>query len=311
MKNNFRGRDFLTLMDYSKEEIEYFLETAATLKRKQRMREPHDILRGRTYCAVFQKKSTRTRTSFQCGAAQLGIQTFYMATETMQLSRGEPIKDTARVIDRYADGLFIRTFEQKIVEEYAQYMINPVINGLTNLTHPVQLLADLLTIREKKGRLNNLKVCHEGDVYNVCHSWMIAATMFGMDLYIAAPKDYNPDQRIMERAKENAEKTDADLVFTHDINEAVEKADVIYANTWHSMGSEKETEKRRRDFGPFQITTEKMKMAKKDAIFMHPLPCYRGEEITDEVIESKQSVVFDEAENRMHTIKAVLSLVTY
>ncbi len=228
----------------------------------------------------------------------------------MQLSRGEPIKDTARVLDRYLDALVIRTFGQEIVEEYARYMKKPVINALTDLTHPCQGLADLMTIIEKKGRdLKKLKIAYVGDIWNVCHTLMIIASIFGLKLYIARPKGYDPNPRIVKFTEEKSAETGAEIVFTEDIKEAFRDADVIYANTWHSMGGpEMEKEKRLRDWRGYQVNSENVKVAKKDFIFMHCLPGYRGEEMTDEIIEGPHSVVFDQAENRMHTEKAVLAL---
>lgn len=308
MKSQMVGRDFLTLMDFSREEIEYFLETAAELKRAHSMRVPHEYLRGRTVACLFEKHSTRTRTSFQAGIAHLGAQSFYMRSDELQLARGEPIKDTARVIDRYCDALVIRTYGQEVVEEFAQYMDNPVINALTDLTHPCQGLADLLTIREKKDTFKGLKLVYAGDIFNVCHTLMVVGPMMGMDVYITRPERYEPNKCILKFAKEKAEETGSKLVVTSDLEEAVTDADIVYANTWHSMGA-KDIEKRLKDFAPFQINEAVLAKAKEDVIFMHCLPGYRGEEMTDEVIEGPHSVVWDQAENRMHTEKAVLSLV--
>lgn len=313
MRNKFRGRDFLTLMDFTKEEVNFILETVSNLKVKWAQREPHEYLRGKCYAMIFEKKSTRTRISFQAGAAQLGAQTFYMRPEEMQLSRGEPIKDTARIIDRYCDGLFIRTFGQEIVEEFARYMKNPVINALTALTHPCQGLADLLTIKEKKGCFKGLKLAYTGDVYNVCHTLLIGCSMMGIDIYVARPEGYDVDRKVLEVAQKNIELSGSKIVFNSDIRKAVEDADIVYANVWTSMGSheDEEREQRIKDFKPYQISIELIKRSKKDVIFMHCLPAHRGEEITDEVIESKYSVVWDQGENRMHTEKAVLVLTSY
>lgn len=309
-KMEFKGRDFLTLMDYTREEIIFILNTAADFKNKLAKREPHEQLRGRTLAMLFEKPSTRTRTSFQAAIAHLGAQSFYMTPKQTQLSRGEPIKDTARVIDRYCDGLVIRTFEQEKVEEYAKYMESPVVNALTDLTHPCQGLADLLTIKEKKGSLEGKKITYAGDVWNVCHSLIIASSIMGMNIHVARPKGYNPNEKVMKFAEEKAEKSGAEIIVTTDLHSAIRNADVVYANTWHSMGGpEKEKEKRIRDFSPYQINVNVLSEAKKDAIFMHCLPGYRGEEMTDEVIEGPQSAVWDQAENRMHTEKAVLALV--
>lgn len=305
-----RGKDFLKLMDFTRPEIEHILETSEDLKRKWNRREPHELLRGRTVAIIFEKASTRTRTSFQAAIAHLGAQSFYMRPDEMQLSRGEPVKDTARVIDRYCDALVMRTFGQDRIEEFAKYMQKPVINALTDLTHPCQGLADLLTMKEKKGRLDGLKVAYAGDVWNVCHSLIVASGLFGIRLHIARPKEYEPDARVLQFAKDRAAESGGEIVLTSDLREAIQDADVVYANTWHSMGGpEREKDKRIKDFAPFQINSDVVKLAKKDFVFMHCLPGYRGEEMTDDVIEGPRSVVWDQAENRMHTEKAVLALV--
>jgi len=306
----FGGRDFLTLTDYTREEITRILDVAADLKDKWKRREPHEYLRGMTVAMLFEKPSTRTRTSFQVAAAHLGGQSFYMRPDEMQLTRGEPIKDTARVIDRYCDALVIRTFEQEKVEEYAEYMTRPVINALTDLTHPCQGLADLLTIREKNGMLEGLKLTYVGDIWNVCHTLMVASSIFGLTLYVAKPKGYEPHPRIAAFVKETSTTTGANVVLTSDLAEATRGADVVYANTFHSMGGPERTrEQRVRDFAPYQINSASVASAKPDFIFMHCLPSYRGEEMMEEIIEGPHSVVWDQAENRMHTEKAVLSLV--
>jgi len=305
----FRGRDFLTLMDFSRHEIETILDNARELKQKLQRRDPHDYLRGRSIAVLFEKPSTRTRTSFQAAIAHLGAQSFYMRPDEMQLARGEPIKDTARVIDRYCDALVMRTFGQDRIEEFARYMRNPVINALTDLTHPCQGLADLLTILEHKGQLETVKVCYVGDIWNVCHSLIVAASIFGFKLHVARPKGYEPNERIMNFATDRAQHTGAEIVITDDIQRAVKDADVLYANTWHSMGvAEKEKERRLRDFAPYHFDLNVAEGANPDYIFMHCLPGYRGEEMSDEIIEGPHSVVWDQAENRMHTEKAVLAL---
>jgi len=269
MKDRFRGKDFLTLMDFSTVEVNYMLDVAHELKRKRMMKEPHDYLRGRTIAMVFEKHSTRTRFSFQAAIAHLGMQSFYSTPQTMQLSRGEPVKDTGRILDRYCDALVIRTYEQEKVEEYADYMTNPVINALTDLTHPCQGLADMLTIREHKGKVAGNKLAYVGDPWNVCQTLMVCSSLLGMDCYVAVPKGWAPAKVILDFAEDNAKKRGTEMVVTDDLDEAL----------------------------------------KGDAIFMHCLPGYRGEEMTDSVIEGSQSAVFDEGENRMHTEKAVLALV--
>jgi len=309
-KAQFIGRDFLKLADFSPDKVLHMLDVSADLKTRLKRREAHQFFPGYTAAALFEKKSTRTRTSFQAACAHLGIMSFYMRPEEMQLGRGEPIKDTARVIDRYCDVLFIRTFGQEIVDEFAHYMEHPVINALTDQYHPCQGLADLLTIREHKGTFKGLKVAYAGDVWNVCQSLMTACAMTGMDYYLAHPEGYDPYPEALENAQRFAADSGSRIVLTHSLDEAVEGADVVVANTWHSMGGpEKTKEQRIMDFQPFQITPGVMTRAKSEAIFMHCLPAYRGEEMTDEVIEGTQSVVFDEAENRLHTEKAVLYLL--
>ena len=307
MKDRFQGKDYLTLMDWKPEEIKYILDVSADFKRQRMMKQPHANLAGRTIAMVFEKASTRTRFSFQAAIAHLGMQSFYSTPSTMQLSRGEPIKDTARILDRYCEGLVIRTFGQAVAEEYAAYMDSPVINALTDMTHPCQGLADMLTIREHKGKLKGLKVAYSGDPWNVCQSLMVGSSLMEMDMYVALPKGWMPHKNILKFATENAEDRGTQMVVTDDIEEAFTGADVIYANTFHSMGH-KDIEERKKKFAAYQVNDETMAYADKHAIFMHCLPGYRGEEMTDSVIEGPQSAVFDQGENRMHTEKAVLAL---
>jgi len=309
-REHFTGRDFLALMDYNKDEINYILDTAADFKTRLHNHQPHALLAGRTAMMIFEKLSTRTRISFQAACAHLGMQSFYTMPEQLQMKRGEPVKDTARVIDRYCDVLFMRTFGQDYLEEFAHYMHHPVINALTDMTHPCQGLADMLTIRENLGRLAGFKLAYAGDVWNVCQSLMVAGSIMGFDVSVARPIGYEPPERIMKFVTDNAPKSGATIKLTDNLEEAVHGADIVYANTWHSMGGpEKSREERVKDFSPYQINEKVMKWAKKEAIFMHCLPGYRGEEMTDEVIEGPQSRVFDQAENRMHTEKAVLYLL--
>ena len=307
---NLYGRDLLSISDLTAEEIWAILETAYELKLRHKRGEKVRVLDGKTVAMIFKKPSTRTRLSFQVAVAQLGGQAFYMRPSEMQLSRGESVKDTAMVIDRYVDALVIRTYEQEEVEEYAKYMKHPVINALTDLEHPCQILADLLTIWEKKRRLEGLKVMYAGDIWNVCHSWMLAAPKMKMHLYIARPEGYDPHPKILEEATRLAKKNNVELVITTNIIEAAKDADVVIANTWHSMGKpEMEKEKRLRDFRPYQINAEVVKHAKDDYIFMHCLPAYWGEEATEDIAYGPHSVIFDEAENRLHAQKAVLALI--
>lgn len=307
---NFIGRDFLTLMEYSREEIAFMLDVAMEIKAKFHQKTPHEYLRGRTVAMLFEKPSTRTRLSFKSAAAQLGMQCFYLRPDELQLARGEPIRDTARVIDRYCDALIIRTFGQEIVDEFAHYMDHPVINALTDLIHPCQGLADLMVIREKKGRLEGLKMAYVGDVYNIAHTLMVVCSTMGIDLYIARPEGYEPNEAILRFSSERARLSGSQLVFTTNLEEAVSGADVVYTNTWHSMGmTPAQLAGRRERFAPYQVNSAVMALAKEDAIFMHCLPCYRGEEVTEEVVEGPQSVVWDEAENRMHTEAAIMYLL--
>ena len=308
MQHHFQGKDFLKLADFTAEEVGYLVDTAIELKRKRATGEVFEPLRGRTVAVLFEKPSTRTRVSFQAAIAHLGAQSFFLRPDELQTSRGEPIRDTARIIDRYCDALVIRTFGQEIADEFATWMRNPVINALTNLTHPCQGLCDLMTIKEKKGAYRGLKVGYLGDIWNVCHSLMMGSAMMGMDFFAAQPNgSYAPDAGQLAKAQEWATISGAKIVFTSDLEEVASDADVIYGNTWHSMATEN-LEQRLRDFAPYQVNMRVIGMAKPDVIYMHCLPGYRGEDMVDEVIESPYCVFWDQGENRMHTEKAVLAL---
>jgi ornithine carbamoyltransferase len=307
MQDHHAGRGFLKLADFTPSEIVTFVDAAAELKRRRQAGERFEPLSGKTVAVLFEKPSTRTRVSFQAGIAQLGGQSFFLRPDELQLSRGEPIKDTARIIDRYCEALVIRTFGQEIVEEFGRWMEHPVVNALTNETHPCQGLCDLLTIREKKRAWKGLKVCHLGDIWNVCHSLMMGSAMTGMDFYAGRPAGYDPDPEQVEIAQRWARVNGTKIVYTESLEEAVTDADVVYANTWHSMATENR-EQRMVDWRPYQVNEQVLALAKPDAIFMHCLPGYRGEEMTEEVIEGPQSVVWDQGENRMHTEKAILAL---
>lgn len=310
MRNRFKGKDYLAFKDMDREEIEFITDLSLEFKKKWTAREPHEYFKGQVWAALFEKNSTRTRNAFERAAADLGIKVVYLRPDEMQMTRGEPLKDTARILDRYFDGLFIRTFGHEIVEECACWMENPVINGLTALEHPTQGIADLMTIKEKKGKLDGLKICYSGNLYNVAYTTMIFCASFGMDLYIACPAGLTPDPDILEETMKRAKRTGANIVFTQDFDEALKDADIVYGMSQYSMGqSEEEVAYLKEAFKPYQITMEAMKKAKEDAIFMHCLPAHRGEEVTDEVMECDQSVIFDEGENRMHSIKAILAAV--
>jgi len=311
MNKNFRGKDFLTLMDFTREEIQAMLNVSYDLKKKWAAGEPHEYLKGKIFAALFEKPSTRTRNSFQVGAIHLGAQAVYIRPDELQLSRGESLRDTARVLDRYYDGLFIRPASgtgQEEINLFAEYMDIPVINACSDFTHPCQGLADLLTIQEKKGDLKGLKVAWSGDPWNVCHSLMVGCGLMGMDMYLAFPEGYDPHPEILKFATEAAEASKTKMVVTRNLTEALEGADVVVANVFFSMAHDAEKEKRKKDFAPYQINAESVSAAKDDYIFMHCGPGYPGVEATEEIFEGPHSAYYDEAENRMHTEKAVLAL---
>ncbi|KAB8137997.1 ornithine carbamoyltransferase [Gracilibacillus oryzae] len=304
-KEKLKGKDLLTLADYSKAEIAYILELAAQIKQKRKNGEIYEPLKGKTLGMIFEKSSTRTRVSFEAGIYQLGGTGLFLSSNDIQIGRGEPISDTAKVLSGYLDGIMIRTFSQKDVEDLAENASIPVINGLTDDYHPCQVLADLQTIKETKGKLEGLKLAYIGDGNNMAHSLMIGCAKMGLDVAIAAPKDYQPKQEIQELAQSFAEGTE--VLVTEDPIEAVKDADVIYSDVWASMGQEAEQKARETAFAAtYQVNTELFSYAKDDAIFMHCLPAHRGEEVTSEIIDGPQSVVFQEAENRLHAQKALM-----
>jgi ornithine carbamoyltransferase len=296
-------KDFLTLMDLSSEELKALLERAAELK-SGRDSSACPLI-GKSIGLLFDKTSTRTRISFQTGIYQLGAQAIYINTKDMQLGRGETIEDTARVLARYLHGIVIRTYAHSTIEKLAENADIPVINGLTDVHHPCQALADMLTVKEKKGRLKDICMAYIGDGNNVANSLIEAAQLTGIDLVIACPQGYEPDMKIYEKALSAGAKV---KVITSP-EEAARDADVLYTDTWISMGQEREVERRKKTFKEYQINSYLLSLAKPDAIVMHCLPAHRGEEITDEVIDSPQSVVIDQAENRLHTQKALLEML--
>jgi len=304
-----KGRDFLSIHDFKVDEVEEILETAKELKAMQKAGIEHHILRGKTLGMIFEKSSTRTRVSFETGMYQLGGQALFLSGRDLQIGRGEPIKDTARVLSRYLDGIMIRTFEHSRAVELAQYADVPVINALTDLLHPCQALTDLLTIREYKGKnLQGLKMAYVGDGNNMTNSLMFACAKTGMHFVIATPKGYEPDAGVARNAIEDARVTGAVIEFTNDPYVAAKDADVICTDTWASMGQEAEHEERKKIFAPYQVNRDLVAVADKRAIVMHCLPAYRGEEITEDVLEKNAAVIFDEAENRLHTQKAIMAL---
>ncbi len=305
-----KGKDLLSIHELSVGEVETILDLAQELKAMQKAGIEHRVLAGKTLGMIFEKSSTRTRVSFETGMFQLGGQALFLSNRDLQIGRGEPIKDTARVLSRYLDGVMIRTFEHSKVEEFAKYADIPVINALTDLLHPCQALTDLLTIREHKGKnLEGLKMAYVGDGNNMTHSLMYAAAKTGMHFVAATPADYAPDAEVRRRAEEDAKETGASIALVTDPFAAAKDADILVADTWASMGQEAEHEARKKIFAPYQINKNLLAVADKRAIVMHCLPAYRGEEITDDVMESFADVIFDEAENRLHTQKAILALL--
>lgn len=298
------ARHFLALHDFSKEELDSLLVFAKDLKDKQKQGIPHRLLDGKTVALIFEKSSTRTRVSFEVGVFQLGGHGLFMPSGNSQMGRGEPIKDTARVMARYCDGVMIRTFGQEIVTEFAEYSGVPVINGLTDLFHPCQIMADLQTVIEHKGSYDGLKFAWVGDGNNMANTWIEAAAILGFDLTLACPKGYEPDAAVMAWAKSRASSR---IVLTEDPREAVREADVLNTDVWASMGQEAEQQKREKAFKGYCLDDTLLALAKPDCIVLHCLPAHRGEEITDSVIESRNSVVWDEAENRLHIQKAIMA----
>ena len=305
-----KGRDLLSIHELTVGEVEEILELAAELKAKQKAGIEHKLLAGKTLGMIFEKSSTRTRVSFETGMYQLGGQALFLSNRDLQLGRGEPIKDTARVLSRYLDGIMIRTYGHERVVELAEYADIPVINALTDLLHPCQVLTDLLTIKEHKGKnLKGLKMAYVGDGNNMTNSYMYGCAKAGMEFVAATPEDYRPDETVTRQALEDAKATGASINLVTDPVEAVKGADIVVTDTWASMGQEEEHDARKKIFAPYQVNKELMAHADKRAIVMHCLPAYRGEEITEEVLEANADVIFDEAENRLHTQKAIMALL--
>lgn len=300
-------KDFISLHDTSTEEIEQLLNLALKLKKELKEGKEHHILKGKTLGMIFSKSSTRTRVSFEVGMTQLGGYPLFLSSNDIQLGRGETIYDTAKVLERMLDGIMIRTFAHSDVLELAEYADIPVINALTDLLHPCQVLADLQTIYEHKGKLKGLKFAYIGDGNNMAHSIMYGCAKMGLDCAIASPEGYDCDQEVVANAKEDFKKGGSSLLLTRDPVEAIKNADIVYTDTWTSMGQEAEKAERVKVFQPYQVNKELFSHAKSDALFMHCLPAYRGFEVTEDVIDGKNSVIFDEAENRLHAQKAVMA----
>jgi len=302
-------KDLLAIHDLSTEEIDAILARSAELKKMQKEGIPHQTLRGKSLGMIFEKSSTRTRVSFEVGMYQLGGQALFLSPGDLQMGRGEPVADTAKTLSRYLDGIMIRTFGQSIVEELARHATIPVINGLTDLHHPCQALTDLFTIREKRGTLAGLRFAYVGDGNNMANSLIEACVATGMHISLACPPGYEPDAAVMAGATKTASRTGSKLTVTNDPGKALKDADVVYTDVWASMGQEKEHAKRIEAFRGFSVDRKLMRNAKPDALVMHCLPAHRGEEISADVIDGPQSVVFDQAENRLHTQKAIMDLV--
>ena len=304
-----KGKDLLSIHDLTTEEVYEILDLAKELKAKQKAGVEHHILKGKTLGMIFQKSSTRTRVSFEVGMYQLGGTALFLSGNELQIGRGEPIKDTARVLSRYLDGVMIRTFAHADVEEFAKYADIPVINALTDLLHPCQVLTDLLTIQEHKGKkLKGLKLAYIGDGNNMTHSLMYGCAKVGMHFSVATPSGYEPNAAVTKNAVEDAKLTGGSITVGHDIFAAAKDADILYTDVWASMGQESERQERKEIFKNYQINKELLQVADKRAIVLHCLPAHRGEEITEDVMEDNAQVIFDEAENRLHVQKAILAL---
>jgi ornithine carbamoyltransferase len=309
MNVNMKGKSLISINDLSVDEINAIFELAADLKRKLKDGVKHHYLEGQTLGMIFSKPSTRTRVSFETGIYQLGGIGMYFRPTDLQLKRSENISDTAKVLSRYLSGIMIRTFDHQDVVDLSRYGSIPVINGLTDLLHPCQVLADLFTILEKKGTLKGLKLAYVGDGNNMAHSLLHGCSKVGMHVTIAAPKGYKPNEEIVNNSLKNAKVMNSRVEIVDSPEEAVKDADIIYTDVWASMGQEAEANERRKKFEGYQINEKLVKNAKEDYIFMHCLPAHRGEEVVDEVIDSPNSVVFDEAENRLHVQKAIMVLL--
>ncbi len=304
---DLKGRDILSVSDLSRDEIFFFLEK--TKKLKATVKNKKGTFSGRILGLLFEKASTRTRASFEAAMGQLGGEVMYMRTDELQLGRGEPIRDTARVLTEYLDALVLRTYRHETAEEFARYCDIPVINGLSDHEHPTQFLCDLYTILEARDQLEGLNFAWIGDGNNVCNSWLLGASIMGINISVATPKRYAPNRDVLKRAKELADKSGSKLEAVSDPKEAAKHADILYTDVWTSMGQEEEAEKRMKAFRGYQINKDLLKVARKDAIVMHCLPAHRGMEITEDVLEGSRSIVWRQAENKLHGAKAILNLV--
>lgn len=309
MAVNMKGKSLISINDLSVEEIYQIFELSKNLKEKKLTGEPHKVLEGKTLGMIFAKPSTRTRISFETGIYHLGGIGMYFGPNDLQLGKSENVSDTAQVLSRYLDGIMIRTFSHQDVMDLAKYGSIPVINGLTDLLHPCQVLTDLFTILEKRRTLQGLKLAYLGDGNNMAHSLLHGCSKVGMDIAIASPSGYTPQKEIVDNANANAKYMGSKVEILEDPNEVVKDADIVYTDVWASMGQESEAQERRTHFEKYQVNPELVKGAKDDYLFMHCLPAHRGDEVVNEVADSKNSVIFDEAENRLHVQKAIMALV--
>jgi ornithine carbamoyltransferase len=309
MAINMKGKNLISIADLSIEEIYQIFDVSKSLKEKLYTGEPHRYLEGKTLGMIFTKRSTRTRVSFETGIYQLGGIGMYFGPNDLQLGTSESISDTAKVLGRYLDGIMIRTFDHQDVVELGKYAGIPVINGLTDLLHPCQVLTDLFTILEKKRVLKGLKLAYIGDGNNMAHSLLNGCSKVGMHIAIASPSGYKPNKDIVENAKKFAKYMGSKIDITDDPVAAVKNADIVYTDVWASMGQEQEAQDRKKKFAKYQVNPKLVKNAKDDYLFMHCLPAHRGEEVVNEVADSANSVIFDEAENRLHVQKAIMALV--
>ena len=309
LSNNLRHRHFISLHDFTSKEIHQFISVAEEIKKMQKLGIPHPYLKGKTLAMIFQKASTRTRVAFEVGMYQLGGHALFLSPRDIQLGRGETIKDTAMVISRMVDGIMIRTFDHEEVIEMARWSEVPVINGLTDLLHPTQVVGDLLTIKEWKGHLQGLKLTFLGDGNNVAHSLLFGGAKVGMDVTIASPSGFEPNPTVLAKALKDAEATGAKLMVEKDPQKAIMNADVVYTDVWASMGQEDQAEGKEKHFESYQLNQKMLSLAKPDAMVLHCLPAKRGLEITDEVMDGPQSAIIDESENRLHAHKAIMALL--
>ncbi|MGA7838703.1 MAG: ornithine carbamoyltransferase [Ignavibacteriaceae bacterium] len=309
MSVNMKGKSLISINDLSLEEIYQVFELSKNLKEKVITGQPHRVLEGKTLGMIFAKPSTRTRISFEVGIYQLGGIGLYFNQNDLQLKKSENISDTAKVLSRYLSGIMIRTFDHQDVVDLAKYGSIPIINGLTDLLHPCQVLTDLFTILEKKRELRGLKLAYVGDGNNMAHSLLHGCSKVGMDIAIATPSGYKPDSEIVKNSEANAKYMGSKIEILDNPVEAVKDADIIYTDVWASMGQEKESDERKKQFAAYQVNPAMVKNAKDDYLFMHCLPAHRGDEVVNEVADSPNSVIFDEAENRLHVQKAIMALV--